>query len=939
MSILRQFNFLGQERLDVVHFRSIESSIAADADVLVGRALAVQKPLVVRGFNLAIAGAIGAPATNLQVVVADGIIFNLNATESGTFFWVPANRAPEILNSSNPNVTGSFTAAQTNYIGVDLIRSADTTTSDLVKFLDANTLLEISKNVPLGRTLNYRFVISTSAFSTQPNICPIAKVITNSSNIVTSIVDARNLMFRLGSGGDFPNRSNAFSFPGGRNEDTVTDFFAGGDKANQGFKDWADMMMTRLWEIGGGERWYGPTADRNVKMVENPATVFADGDNFEFIGGNLHWQGLSILFDNSNSIGTFSNDIADQTTNSPGLTDLAVGQCIYVDLDRTQTLTGGSALVAVKTNLQALGTPVTPGSRFIIAWRNSFGVFTRDNRFPVNTTFAPATTTSLGAVELTYAAGTPATPKVAPQDVNGSILNTATGGNGSGFLGTGIGTGSGLVGTGGSSSGNGVAGTGGGPNGNGTSGTGIGTGAGGVFSAGATGAGVIAVGFGGSLANIVGAGLVARGAPGLNADGIVAFGGTTNSNGVTATGAGTGQGLHGTGGSQTTSGIGGAGIIATGGAATSAGTGQGGKGAVLTAGTSSPPATATSSGNAGNIGAVIAASVGADAGATSGTGGLGGIGTTVTGGNGGAGPGNTATGGTGGVGATINGGTGGTGGVGAGAAAFGGIGGIGLIVNGGNGGVATGSTDGGRGAGAAGIVVTGGGAGASGPGFPTGGTAIIATGGTFNGVGINATGVGSGTGIIAQGGSSLGTGLNATGGGGGTGVIGTGGSTGGDGVVGNSGGTGNGVLGNAGSTGTNAPNGGSAGVRGVSTGASLSSGVVGFTSSSNSQAGVVGYTGSVGAGNSGVYGVAATSADGGNTGAGITGDGDGFGGASSGSYGVIARGPGGATPTRSAFRIVPQQLAPSNLQDGDIWVQGGTLWVRLAGVTRSVNVT
>ncbi len=186
MSILRQFNFLGQERIDVSHFRSLESSIAADVDVLAGRSLAASKPLVVRGFNIAMAGAIGALATTLQVVVADGIFFNINATESGTFFWVPSTRAPETLNSTNPNVTGSFTANQTNYIGVDLIRSADVTTSDLAKFLDAGTLLEISKNVPLGRTLNYRFVISTSAFSTQSNICPIAQVVTNASNIVTT---------------------------------------------------------------------------------------------------------------------------------------------------------------------------------------------------------------------------------------------------------------------------------------------------------------------------------------------------------------------------------------------------------------------------------------------------------------------------------------------------------------------------------------------------------------------------------------------------------------------------------------------------------------------------------------------------------------------------------------------------------------------------------
>ena len=736
MSILRQFNFLGQERIDVSHFRSLESSIAADVDVLAGRSLAASKPLVVRGFNIAMAGAIGALATTLQVVVADGIFFNINATESGTFFWVPSTRAPETLNSTNPNVTGSFTANQTNYIGVDLIRSADVTTSDLAKFLDAGTLLEISKNVPLGRTLNYRFVISTSAFSTQSNICPIAQVVTNASNIVTSVVDARNLMYRLGSGGDFPNRRNAFTFPGGRNEDTVSDFFAGGDKANQGFKDWADMVMTRIWEIGGGERWYGPTADRNVKMTQNPATVFASsGDNFEFVGGNLHWQGLRIDFDNSNNPGTFSNDIANQTTNNPGQTDLAVGQCIYVDIDRTQTLTGGSALVAVKGTLQTLGTPVIPGSRFIIAWRDSNGVFTRDNRFAVNTAFAPATTTSLGAVQLSYAAGTPATPTVAPLDANGSISNTATGGNSFGFSGTGFGTGPGIRGTGGATSGPGGLFTGGGPNGIGATFQGTGTGAGltstgGVTNAlggsflggGTTGTGLQATGATNTATNStggLGASIIA-GANGPQPGGNAA--GAIGAIALTTTG---GTGNNGGSGSGGTGGIGGSGISSAGGAGGQAFTGAGA---------------------AGNGGASI-----------TGTGGAGGLGNTGSpGGTGG--PGCSFTGGIGGSNSVNSGFPGGVGGLfqgGAGGGTSAGAGGHGIQSTGGTG---TGAVHGAgglfTGGGTTGVGIIGIGAGGSLVGQAGQGGLFI--GGT-NASGIQATGTGTGVGALIAGGGGIGS--------------------------------------------------------------------------------------------------------------------------------------------------------------------------------------
>jgi len=712
MGVLRQFNWLGQERIDVPHLRSLESSIAADFDVLAGRAMAVSKPLVVRGFTISTAGAVGAAANNLTVIVADSILMNVNATESGSFFWVPASRAPEVLNATtNPVVTGSFTANQTNFVGVDIIRSADATTTDLVKSIDAGTLAEISKNVPLGRTLNYRFVISTSSFSSQPNLVPIAKVITNASNNVTSVIDARNLMFRVGSGGDFPNRSNAFSFPGGRNEDQVLNVFSGGDKAFNGMKDWVDAITTRVWEIGGGQWWYGPTADRNVKLTANPATVFTltTGDNWEFVAGNLHWQGIRLVFDNSNGTGVFSNDIKDQTTNSPGLTDLVAGQCIYVDVDRTQTLSGGSALQPVKASLQTLGTPVVPGSRFILAWRDSFGVFTRDNKFSVGTAFPPATPSALGSVQLTYAAGTPATPLVAPQDANGVISNTATAGNNPGFAGTGLGTGPGVRGTGGATSGAGLAGTGGGPNGPGTTGTGTGTGAGVSGTGGGTsGTGVLGTGGGPNGIGVTGQGT------GTGTGGTFT-GGASNANGAIGNATGTGQGLRGLGSGivSLTAGHTGVGVFGAG-----FGANDGGAGAYNNAGVFGQGGT---SGAAGVVGF-------GDNGA--GSGGIGVIG--------------TGTGSQVGVQGT-GGGVSGTGVAGIGGATNG----IGVFGQG-----------------------TGSGAGVQGNGGVTNAFGGNFTGGGTNGGGVNATGVGTGAGVVGNGGNGTnapgvwglaGTGSNAAG--------------------------------------------------------------------------------------------------------------------------------------------------------------------------------
>lgn len=448
----RQQNWLGQQRVDVPHLRSLESSVAADFDVLAGQMLAGKMALILKGFNIITTGAIGAPATNLKVRIADGLLMHYGASEAGSLFWAEANRADEQLIATNSKVTGSFTASQTNFIGLDLTRSADDSTADNVQFLEPVSDGEISKTVPLARTLDIRLVISTADFSSQATILPLAKVVTDSNNNVTSIQDARQMMFRLGEGGDNPNQYAGYTWPGTRYENTTGDVFAGGDKIIDNMKTWMDAVMTRLWEVGGGEHWYAASADRNVNMVwTGPA--FTNGEHTEISGGNVHWKGYRFLWDNRSG---YVNDVNDQTGNSAGLTDLANGECIYVDLDSTQfriaswasttayvagdlvlndtnkayectvggtsaggggpTGTGGAItdntvtwkyvgpaaakLTAAKAPLITLGAPTVPGSRHVLIWKTGGSVYTRGWRYPVGTLFTPATTTAQGVLKI-----------------------------------------------------------------------------------------------------------------------------------------------------------------------------------------------------------------------------------------------------------------------------------------------------------------------------------------------------------------------------------------------------------------------------------------------------------------------------------------------------------------------------------------------------------
>lgn len=688
MAVIRQQNWLGQQRVDIPHLRGSEAAVAGDFDVLGGAIMAGDEPYVVTGFTV-VSGGAGSPAPSLTIRTAGALLIHPTASDSGSIFRVPSDRADEVLSAGNSRVTGSFTASSTNYVGIDLRRAADAATADLVQFIDEDTELEKAKSVPLARTLDYVFVVSTQDFDTTPGVCAVAKVVTDASNNIVSVEDARSVFGRLGKGGSITDKKYAWSWPGGRTETTGNTNFIDGDKTIGSLKGWMDAAMTRMWELGGGEYWYSGTADRNVRMIRlGSATVFpSTGDWLEWTGTNLHWRGLAIVFDNSAG---YINEIKDQATDSPGLTNLADGECIYVDIDRSQNLTGGSALQAVKTTLSTLGTPTVPGSRYVIAQRYGNYIYTRDAQFFVNVTQPVATTAAVGTVRLHATPGTPATPTVVAIDANGGFGITGTGGSFSGVIrATGVAGGAGIAdhgmsGTGGAATtgtagygatfvggavsnqagtpGRGLVATGGASTGNGAGAFGIiGIGGGNATNTGAGGTGVAGNGFPGGATMQAGDGVWGSGGNNttyLAGNGLRGIGGN-----VTSGTAGKGASLE---GGNASAGVGGSALIATPG--TSAAGSVGANGIVTTGGA----ATSVQAGHSlfGTGGA-----------ATSGTGGggadlVGGAATTGTGGFG-----VRATGGAAGVGGTA----GGAGGIFVGGSPTTGIGGTGIDVTAGAG--------------------------------------------------------------------------------------------------------------------------------------------------------------------------------------------------------------------------------------------------------------
>lgn len=538
MAITRQGNFLGQQRVDVPDLRAIESGVANDFDLLAGTIIGDQRALVVRGFTIDTATAFGNPAQALVLRTAGGIVAHWGATEAGTMLAVESSRADEVLNTANPRVLGGFASGVVNYIGIDYRRQADASTSDVTKFLTADTNQEVVRSVPKARTLDYRIVITTSPFSLTSNVCPVAKVVTDTNGNVVSVTDARNMLGRLAPGGDVPNPFGSYAW-GQRRENnyvysppSVDSPFEGGDKALGSLKSWMDAMMSVVWEAKSGQYWYSPTTRDGIKLCCTADIIASAGDNFDWTSPpTLLYKGLAVTFENSD---VYYNTIVDNDVTGVTLLD---GQCLYVDLDRTQT----AALVAQVGDLDDLPPPAVPGSRVIIAWVLNSELFIRDRGFDITRTVPVATTARTGIVRLFQTSGAPSEPVVLNLNINNSITWTASG-NQRALTVSGDGTSEGVRATGGATDGAGVLGFGQG------AGSGIGGQGGSAGGTGVKGVGGASGGIGGEFtAGTNGVGVYAEGGAGAAGYGIWAIGGN-NAPGVVAEGVGTGSGIIASGG-------------------------------------------------------------------------------------------------------------------------------------------------------------------------------------------------------------------------------------------------------------------------------------------------------------------------------------------------------------------------------------------------------
>lgn len=280
MSTLGRVLLSSAERLDLPDLLSIDSYSAGDWKYFLKGLVGDTKPFILKGFDVIDPeNAIGEESCSVRV--ADSVVF-YPSSNAGSFF-----HGLEDGNEKSLPLVPELRKNAVNY--VYLTFSTYNASPDTRAFWDPDKDGgiggEFTQDVNTQSVLQVQINVSTGSFPA--NTIPIAKI-TVGSLTITSIEDARDMMFRLGSGGLNPNPFNTYawrSYPesqfqrkepptaiiqGGVNP------FQGADKNIQTLKEWMDAIMSKLRELGGTTYWYDDTSSYSLisNFLDSVGTTF-----------------------------------------------------------------------------------------------------------------------------------------------------------------------------------------------------------------------------------------------------------------------------------------------------------------------------------------------------------------------------------------------------------------------------------------------------------------------------------------------------------------------------------------------------------------------------------------------------------------------------------------------------------------------------------------
>lgn len=300
MAILSRVNYLSQQRLDLQHMIANDSFNAFDVRAFSYILNGLEKNYVVRGLEVtAING------FTVTVKVSNCIILFPLDNEASFFYGLP-DASDEIINVP-PSTEKVFLEAFLERVTATPVTAAFFDPSNTNDQNPAGQ--EFNASVDFQSIVKLQLRYNTEGFSV--DAIPIAIFKTDSTNVV-DISDARDLFFRLGSGGALPNPYKKYLWSPTREENALpassvylnqftsqNPYYiqdangAINDKALTSMKDWMDAVMTIIAEMKGSPSWYTPIAGKTIPnlLFLNPnATSFVPSIN----GRSLTWTGTNL---------------------------------------------------------------------------------------------------------------------------------------------------------------------------------------------------------------------------------------------------------------------------------------------------------------------------------------------------------------------------------------------------------------------------------------------------------------------------------------------------------------------------------------------------------------------------------------------------------------------------------------------------------------------
>jgi hypothetical protein len=280
VAVLGRLLVSSAERLDLPDLLSLDSYAAGDWKYFLKGLVGDTKPYILKGFDLIDpANAIGTQSCSIRV--ADSVMF-YPGSNSGSFFHG--------LQEGHPQAAPLVPELRKNAVNyVYLTFSTFNTSVDTRAFWDPDkdggVGGEFTQDVNTESVLKVDINVSTGSFPA--NTVPVAKI-TVGPVVITAIEDARDMMYRLGSGGINPNPFNTYAWrsqPGSQyaRQEPPTQMLAGGVNPFQGadkniltLKEWMDAIMSKLRELGGTTYWYDDTSSFSIisNFYDSVATAF-----------------------------------------------------------------------------------------------------------------------------------------------------------------------------------------------------------------------------------------------------------------------------------------------------------------------------------------------------------------------------------------------------------------------------------------------------------------------------------------------------------------------------------------------------------------------------------------------------------------------------------------------------------------------------------------